>query len=977
MVTDTLIGRGAEFDVLATALDRAAAGSAGVVLVGGDAGVGKTHLTRALAARARERGATVLVGQCAELGETMPYLPLSDALWSASRADPGLRAAVAARPALLRLLPDGGGGPEDLGDLGRQQLLGATLALLGELGDAEPVLLVLEDLHWADRSTRHLLTFLCRLLDRERVCLIGTYRTDDLHRRHPLRPVVAELLRLPNVASVALPAFGPDETAAFLTALDGDRPVGPEVVRRIHDRSEGNAFYAAELHAAARDGDELPAALADLLLARVERLPEDAQRVLRVAAVVQRRVDDELVRRVSGLSEPAVGAALREIVSHQLLVPDSPDGYRFRHALLREAVAADLLPGEAVRLHAAFAELLAALAAEGRPRAHAELAHHSLASHDLPTAFGASVAAAREAERMGAPDEARDHYDRALSLWHAVPAPASAADAGQPALKLAAARASARAGDVHRAIHWLRGLLDDGGPVDARTGTEVRVRLAHHLEQVDDHDAALAVVRDAVDLLPADPPTPERARALAGLLRSLLADDDQDGYEERAAETIAAARAVGAVDAEASALISLARYREQRDARADVGGLFRRAHDLAVGAGDHDVVLRAAFNLAREPYDAGDFAAAAAEIGEHLRYVREHGLEWSSDGVLLRCMDMLVHYAAGDWDRAAELASGFGVRFTRPFEAQVSAYALFLDVGRGTPVAAERLRWLAPIWPQDQLIAYIGRGLAAEHALFGGDAATALEHVAEVLAATHAADTAAIRIAATGLWAHADQAARARAEGDGAALAAALAGADRLLERARVAATTAPDGEPRAHVGYEGRGFLARAEAEHRRAHGADDPDLWRASVEAFENGGTGFVYEAARSRWRLAAALAARGDRAAAAAEWAAAIAAAERLGARPLLAALHELGARARLGTARTEPDGWESSPLAALTAREREVLDLVAEGLGNREIAARLFISPKTASVHVSNILGKLGASSRTQAAAVARRAGTTEE
>ncbi|POM23371.1 Transcriptional regulatory protein LiaR [Actinomadura rubteroloni] len=958
----TLIGRAAEFGVLTSALDRAADGSAGIALVGGDAGIGKSHLVGALARRARERGATVLVGQCAELGESMPYLPLADALWTAARADPQVRAAVDDRPVLRGLLPDGAGAPDAARDLGRQQLLGAALGLLGELGDERgPVLLVLEDLHWADRSTRYLLTFLSRVLDRERVCLVGTYRTDDLHRRHPLRPVVAELLRLPNVTSVELRPFGPDETAAFLGSLGG---ADPEASRRIHERSEGNAFYAAELHAAARDGDTLPAALADLLLARVERLSDEAQRVLRVAAVVERRVNDELLRRVSGLDEPSVGAALREIVSHHLLVPDG-DGYRFRHALLREAVAADLLPGEAARLHAAFAALLAG---EDRPRAKAELAHHSLASHDLPTAFAASVAAGREAERMGAPDEAHDHYDRALSLWDAVPDPVPAAGMERPELELAAVRASARAGDVRRSVTRLRRLLARLDPADRRLVAVVRTRLAYHLDDLDQHEESLREVRAALDLLPPDPPTSERAKALTTYLRTLLGDDDQEDLTALAEETIAAARATGTADAEAGALVSLALYREPRDPGADVEPLFHRARDLAVGADDFQVALRAAFHRARARFDRGDLAGAAASADEDLRFAGEHGLDWSIYGVTLRCLRFLVHYTSGDWTSAARTADGFGIRFTRPFEAQVSAYALFLDVARGTPAVAERLARLEPIWEHDWLIAYISRGLAAEHALWNGDPEGALAHVRVLLDGGHPRDPAMIRIAATGLWAQAELASAARASGDTAAAAAAVEAADALLARARTAATTTLDGSARAWLGVEGDAFLARAEAEHARAAGNDDPDLWRASAEAFGYGPDGFVYEVARSRWRLAGALAARGERDAAGVARTDALALAERLGAAPLVAALHDLGTRARLAAPADEPDG-----LGGLTAREREVLKLVADGLGNREIAAALFISPKTASVHVSNILAKLGASSRTQAAALAHRAG----
>ncbi|MFC6935671.1 response regulator transcription factor [Actinomadura yumaensis] len=275
-------------------------------------------------------------------------------------------------------------------------------------------------------------------------------------------------------------------------------------------------------------------------------------------------------------------------------------------------------------------------------------------------------------------------------------------------------------------------------------------------------------------------------------------------------------------------------------------------------------------------------------------------------------------------------------------------------------------------------------GLAAEHFLWRGDPGTALAHVEAVLEWADLHETGNIRIATTGLWAHAEIAARARAAGDGEAARRSEAAADRLLELARRTVAATYDGVPRAWLGFEGHAWAARAEAEHRRVHGVHDVDLWRTSVESFVyGGGEGFVYEVARSRWRLAEALAENGERGEAAAEWAASLAAAERLGAAPLASALKDLGRRARLPAGARPPaeaarpggTGGRAAPgaVAVLTVREREVLKLVAEGRNNKEIAATLFISPKTASVHVSNILAKLGVTSRTQAAAVAHREG----
>ena len=440
MSAGRMVGRDGELGRLLTLLDDAEAGRSVVALVSGDAGVGKSRLISEAVALAAGRGFTVLSGHCAELGDSVPYLPLADALRGAAQSS-GVRDALSSRPALNRLLPEGRDGQqpdEDRSGLARQQMLGGVLGLLAELAAAAPVLLVLEDLHWADASTRDLVTFLSRMLHRERVALIGSYRSDDLHRRHPLRPLVAELQRLPSVITVDLAPLDPSALAEHLTATAPVR-IDATVLNDIVARAEGNAYYAEELLAASlsvaasvgggpHDRGSLPAGLAALLLSRVEQVSDAAQRVLRAAAVAGRKADDELVQAASGLEADEYEAAVREAVTHQLLVPDGTEGYVFRHALLREAVYGDLLPGERTRLHATMSALLADEHRLQMPGTAAELAQHCLASHDIPGAFAASVRAGEEAERLGAPAEAHRHYDHALALWERVADPEKTAD---------------------------------------------------------------------------------------------------------------------------------------------------------------------------------------------------------------------------------------------------------------------------------------------------------------------------------------------------------------------------------------------------------------------------------------------------------------------------------------------------------------------------------------------------------------------
>jgi DNA-binding CsgD family transcriptional regulator len=987
-----LVGREAELARLLALLDDAAAGRPVVALVSGDAGVGKTRLVTELSAVARVSGFAVLTGRCAELADTVPYLPLADALRDATvgaSASGPLLDALAARPVLSRLLPDVGPGQPlggDMPGLAQQQLFGAVLGMLAELAEASPVLLVLEDLHWADRSTRDLVTFLSRALHRERLAIVVTYRTDDMYRRHPLRPVVAELTRLPSVTLVALGPLGPSAMAEHLTSLSGQQ-LDAAMLDSLITRAEGNPYYAEELLAASCSGSagsELPAGLADLLLARAERLSPAAQQVLRTAAVTGRRIDDELARQASGLAGPEYDDAVREAVAHQLLVPDGDQGYAFRHALLREAIYADLLPGERTRLHGRLAELLA----DDRrladvPGTAAELAHHSLASHDIPGAFGASVAAGREAERLAAPAEAHRHYNQALALWERIPEPEELSGMSRGKLGFRAANTAADSGDIHRAVQQLRRLLNflGDGSDDPVLFCRASERLAYFLLDIDEDDAAIAAAEAAVGALPEEPPRWEPARALSTYARALLTMKDDAPARAQAERALAAARAAAAPWVEADALVTLGQLSEGAGRMEEAIDLFTRANEQARSATMLGVELRAAFQLARVQLEWGDLHAASTTAHQGVLRAEEAGLGLAPYGYDLQYLHYLAHYSAGQWEHAQELADGFAARVTSAPEARLSAMALFMDVARDRPAVADRRTWLEAFYGRDYFAEYIARGLFAEHALWHGDRETALSEVEATIRAIEANNEGyspnVIRPAAVGLSALADRAWQARAAGDAERAEDAVQAARDLVEIAREGA--AYPARPGFALGVDGRGWLARAEAEWRRAQGDNDPATWQGVVDAF---GPAFVYETARSRWRLAEALAGAGRRDEAQQELLLAVETAEQLGALPLRAALADLARRARLSdravpasAARGGRPGGAAArdPLAGLTEREVEVLRLLAAGQSNKEIGAKLFIAPKTASVHVSNILAKLGAASRTEAAAIAHAQG----
>jgi DNA-binding CsgD family transcriptional regulator/tetratricopeptide (TPR) repeat protein len=980
--TTGFVGRAEELQRLLGLLDRAEGGRPAVGLIAGDAGVGKTRLLDELAARAEGRGVRVLVGGCMEVGDVgLPYVPFIDAFRDLGTRPGEAEVAAplaAALPSLGRLLPElatDHGLPPPPGDgFERVQLFDGVLSLLVRLSELSPLLLVIEDLHWADRSTRDLLAFLVRTLRGGRVALVASYRSDELHRRHPLRPLLAELVRLPDLERIDLAPFGRVELAEHLQAVVGEA-VPAAVVDRILARSEGNAFFAEELVAAGaiRADIALPDALADVLLGRIEALPELAQEVLKVAAVAGRRVGHGLLVAASGRPEAEVERGLRDAVAGQVLVASAAtESYRFRHALLQEAVYGDLLPGERTRLHATYARLLSAADPEGDDGSAAELAWHCLASHDLPGGLAALVRAADHAATVFAPSEAFRHLTQALELWSRVPDAAAVAGVDRVEVLVRAAEAANHSGEFRQAVGLAREAVEsideDAEPLRAAMAYD---RLSSYLLDAEPEleltrirEQILAASERAAELVPEEPPTPLRARVAAGLARSLMVSRDYEQARRRGEEALAVARAVGSVDDEARALVIVS-ILELRFGDVEAARLLLRDADLAAAvARNRPLELQARHALGALELDLGNLAAACAALDQATELAEHSGLVWSGYGIDSRVLRCIAHYEAGSWDEAERVAGMADER--RP---AVSAAALYVEVGRGRAVAVERLARLAPYRKVDPYVAYLAGGNEADLARWRGDLERSSELARETLVTQEEAGApwllSAIWPAALALAAEADLAERVRAAGDQAAVKQHLTTGEDLLARARGALQRAR--ELGRQVGPEALAWLARAEAEWTRVEGRADPDRWSAAADAF---GYGYLYEEARCRWRLAEALLGDGRRGQAATQARAAHEIAERLGAAPLLATLESLGRRGRLELGVQRPAGHEAP---GLTPRELEVLRLVAAGRSNGQIAEALFISRKTASVHVSNILAKLGVRTRTEAAAAAHRMG----
>jgi DNA-binding CsgD family transcriptional regulator len=982
LMTGPFIGRRSDLALLGRLLARAADGDPVLVVISGEAGVGKTRLVSQLAFAAREQGVRVLRGGCVQLGgESLPFAPVIDALRGlASDLGPSDLATVAgpAGQELGRLLADpawAGGRSQDgnAAGYGPGRLFDLLLGVVERLSAKTPLLLVIEDLHWADHTTRDLVAFLAAYLRSGHVMVALTYRSDELHRLHPLRGLLAELVRNRRVSRLELARFTRAELADQLAGLLGaDPPV--RLLENVYTRSEGNPFFAEELvMAAERVGvDALPPSLQDVLLARVARLGVGTQQVLRAAAVAGPGVTQAVLAAVTGLGETELLDGLREAVDHQVLLPEpAGDGYAFRHALAAEAIYGEMLSGERVGLHTALAGILeAGTGPAGPPAARAaRLAGHWAAAGDQPRAFAASIDAAAAAEQVYAFAEAALQLERVLALWDQVPDAEERAGADRVSVLSRCARAASLAGDIPRAAQLVRqaAALTDEARQPQRMAL-LRERLGCHLEALGD-PGWLAQLHEAVRLA-ASQPSRERALVVGSLALHLV----QVGQFVQA-RVLAEEAAVTAAQTGASAQEALAR-RALGMALAYLGepggGLAEldTAYRLAIGAGDVLDALRATVTrcdvllAAGRADEAADVALGGMQEAGRRSLARTYGPPLAA-----RITEALTAEA----DRISREALDIAVL-------DVDSVALFihralLDLGLGDLDTAEaRLRTARrmipanhPGWDSGPIFAGF-----AELALWRNDLDQARRLVAEAVPLVAANPRHAAPLCALGVRVEADRAELARARRPGeTAIGDSTAAA--LLEAARQAAC-----HPAAAGLPELAAWHATTLAETTRQEGRADPAAWAAAAAAWQQ--LGQPWRIAYACYRQAEALLARdSDRDLAAPALRHAAAVTSQLGARLLDAEVKALARRARLDLAthtEAEPAGASAGNLP-LTPRETEVLTLVAAGRSNRQVAQALFISPKTASVHVSRILAKLGVSSRLEAAAVAHRLGLDKE
>jgi ATP/maltotriose-dependent transcriptional regulator MalT len=942
----TLIGRAVELDRLDASLTQAQGGSSVLLFVSGDAGIGKSRLVATFTERARRRDGLVFTGGCLDLAEgAAPYAPFVAALRPLAdelTADELAHVLGEAPRELGALLPELCGRPPARRDgAERGRLYELALGLFQRMAALHPAVLVLEDLHWIDPASADLLALLGANLRRAGLVVVGTYRSDEVVRGHPLHSTVLELERSGRAERIELAGLTRDEVAAQVTGIVGTRPAARQV-GSLFARSEGNPFFVEELVAAGPTPRQLPASLREVLVTRVERLDPETRRVLRAVATIGRVSDEELIAAVTGLSPEALEDALHEAVAHRLLVV-TDDGYDVRHALLREALQTEMLPGERRRLHVAVATALE------KKGASAELARHWHAAGDAARALSGFVAAAAAAQATYAWAIALAHYQRAIRLWPEVPDAETRAGMVHVELLRRAAEVATAAGEVDRAARLAEEAMSE---VDQDEAPACAARLWTIMGRIrwvaGDMAAACAAYDKAIALMPAEASARERARVRGLKGHALMI---QCHFRESVAscrEAIEAASAVGARDIEGHARntmgVSLAMLGEMTTGLAELAEALRSAKERD----DAWELGRAYVNYTEALLWAGDWPKAADLGMEGVGICRRLGYGRTT------CMCAAGNTLAalvrlGRWSDADRLADEVMDIDAPPWQSWGVTLAMAeLQLRRGDPEGARHhLATLAEIVGRtdglDLASAY--HACRARLAILTQDLQAARKHVRDGLDVIQGSEFTRIgpELCAAGI--------RVEAELRGDPMP--------LLEECRELLAGMP-------AMPESEAYGLQAEAEATRLTDPD-PAAWRSVAEVWER--LGETYRAAYCRIREAEAnLAARGPRDAAVEALRAARDTADALGADALRPEIENLARRARLDLVPAEEE-----PVPGLTAREAEVLALLSSGRTNRQIAETLFISERTVGVHVSRILRKLGVPNRGAAAHLFRASG----
>ncbi|MFI7637276.1 ATP-binding protein [Nonomuraea sp. NPDC049400] len=940
-VSPVFVGREEELAALSESFDEARKGTVTSILLGGEAGVGKTRLVQRFAEQCQAGGAHVLFGGCVELStEGLAYAPFTAALRQLVReqgpaAVAGLLPDGAERD-LARLLPEFGE-PSGDGetDTGRARLFEQFLTLLERLAAVRPTVLVIEDIHWADRSSRDLIAFLSRNLHAPQVLILMTYRSDDLHRQHPLRPVLAELGRVNGVHRLDLPRLSRDEVAQQMAGILGMVPEYAKV-EKVYESSEGIPLFVEALLEGGEDCT-FPESLQDLILNSVERLPEETQRLLRVAAAGGIRVSHKLLAAVSGLSDIELETALRPAIAGNVLQIADTRAYVFRHSLIREAVHDELLPGEHQRLHARFAEEISkdrGLVPPGR--AAVELAHHWYGARNDTWALISAWEAAQKSFKAFAYTEAVPLLERVLMLWDRVPDAPELIGADYTAVLERASEAANAGGDADKGAKFVKAALSelDESKEPVRVAQLIVRRAAFKSSK-----GQLGVIEDlrhALRLVPEN--GLDRADVVTVLSRHLMLRGEIAEASELIAEGLRLVREHGDRCLEADLLMNQALGHSLNGEIESTIALNEQALAIGTAEGSGRLITRAIGNNIDSLIDIGRHEEALRLAQHGWKLAKKYG-RLRGSGLFIKNNWAEVLESLGRWDEAIEIIEGalshgpvlrnrYAMLRTRADIALARGEVQFVE-GILSELGVLKDR------PEEFVQDIISNArLHIGWHLLRGEPGAALAVAERVLA-------------------HPRQSSKAMLSWRLLALLRVVCDATEAIEPGRAATVREHAAEVAAELSVIG------PVAEAYRLSYSGDFDAAAAAWERLSR-----PHNQSKALLRAATVSARGGDREGAAARLKVALPLAQALRATPLIEEIEALSRR----VGGVQP---AQEPSELLTPRELEVLRLVTQGRTNRDIAAELFISAKTVSVHVSNILGKLGVTTRGEAAAAAHR------
>ncbi len=948
-----MVGRDAELAFVRRLFEGASDGAAVGVLVDGEAGIGKSRLLREFAAGVAGR-ADVHVGWCLDLGPARTaYGPLTAILRSivASLGLDRVRESVGVGvEALAMLLPELADGPVDRSLSSPDRLRDAIATLVETAAETAPQVLVIEDLHWADESTLALLSFLLRTLARGRILLLLSCRSDDVRRGDAVSRFLVEATRARLLERVTLDRLDVEAVRELAEQLTGE-PLSDSALARMQTRAEGVPFFVEEL--ADCSTGPLPDGLRDVLLTRFDRLGDDARHVVQVASGAERPLAHPLLADLAALPEMRLDAAIREAARSGILVVEN-DLYRFRHALLREAVHDDLLPGERARLHRAYAEALEARR-DGAEVDTASLAHHWQLAQDERRALIAAIDAMRDAKARFAFATAARFGELALALWPHVPDADEAV--GIPHVDLLQLLGSVlrNAGDGERALAVVGAALAEIEPdsVPPRLHARLLRDKAQYLANLG-RPGAIPLTEQALEIVDAGVDDDALRAVVLNQLASryMVAGRLHDALRTADEAHRAAERAGDPDQLSIAANVRGVSYSHLGDLERGIAE-FDRARQLARSS-NAELRYRVNYSDALTLLGRYDEAIRIAEQG--LERARSLGVGRSSGSIMMQNMSVAL-FERGEIARVDEMMSRDhrqgALRVFRMYSSMTRVRALAWQ-GRADE-AADMLREWAPAFREtgetERQIWYDRITMSVAVAESADDPAAALAEIARML------------------------------DDPGPVL---LHQRRLLLQAGAIIAELRARGEDTGEVAERVEAVWAAQPPQLREEH-----DAWSFILHALLYPSVASLRQATSAadgenvpvtfrvvvRLEHARLLVQVGDRAAAAPVLGEARRLAEELGHARLREAVSAFAAAAGIrdtaphASALPRPGG----EVVALTARERQVLDLVVEGLSNRQIGERLFISVKTVSVHVSAVLRKLDVSTRTEAAAAARRRG----